>query len=196
MPQVGENLRMGIVLEWLKAEGDPVTRGEAVAIVESEKAAFEVLAEADGVLLKILCDAGQEADILSVIACLGSEGETIDLDALAALARGAKSGRDAQPVTPSPESHSKPAASTPGRSFLKLSSPTPAPADERPFASPSARRLARELLVDLRQVRGSGPAGRVVRRDILAAALEASGAAPAPKPLTLPAVDLGDRVVP
>ena len=122
MPQVGENLTSGVVLEWMKAEGESVARGEILAIVESEKAAFEVLAEADGVLLKILCDAGQEADILSVIACLGSEEETIDLDALAALVRGAKSGRDAQPVTPSPESHSKPAASTPSISRICLDS--------------------------------------------------------------------------
>ncbi|MEE3338735.1 MAG: biotin/lipoyl-containing protein, partial [Candidatus Latescibacterota bacterium] len=82
MPQVGENLTSGVVLEWMKAEGESVARGEILAIVESEKAAFEVAAETDGVLLKVLVAAGQEADVLSVIACIGEEGETIEMESL------------------------------------------------------------------------------------------------------------------
>ncbi len=61
MPQVGENLTTGVLLEWSIVEGDRVQRGDVLAVVESEKAAFEVTAEGSGVLLRIDCPAGQQA---------------------------------------------------------------------------------------------------------------------------------------
>ena len=194
MPQVGENLTSGVVLEWMKAEGESVARGEILAIVESEKAAFEVAAETDGVLLKVLVAAGQEADVLSVIACIGEEGETIEMESL-------------RPTTTTTTTASAPAQKTRSRSAGTQTRPPEAvrpgltvsgatTLSDRPFASPSARRLARELLVELSGIRGSGPAGRVIRRDILAAALHASGGAPAIEPAATPVPEPGDRLQP
>jgi pyruvate dehydrogenase E2 component (dihydrolipoamide acetyltransferase) len=211
MPQVGENLTSGVVVEWLKNEGDVVARREVLAIVESEKAAFEVIASAGGTLLKILRPAGQQVDVLTTIACIGEAGEIIDLDALAA--EGPKSGSQtstldaASTATPTTSSSSVTSSSS-GRPTLLTPSGRPTVGTTetvpghtlrgRPFASPSARRLARELLVDLRGVDGSGPAGRVIRRDILAAALRACGGSPRPESVVAlpePVVGPGDRLV-
>ncbi len=208
MPQVGENLATGVVVEWMKAENDAVVRGEVLATVESEKAAFEVVAPADGTLLKIIGHAGDEVEVLSIIACIGEPGESLDIAALQ------------QPQTLSPPPSSSSPSSTPVSSSPRLASPSPGPSSgtrsaspisvpqpsDEPalgtgrtyFASPSARRLARELLVDLTQVGGSGPAGRVIRRDILAAALRACGGSvtPASEARTEPTIEPGDRPEP
>ena len=78
MPQVGENLTTGVVLEWCKAEGEAVSRGDVIAVVESEKAAFEVTAEEDGVLLRQDVAAGDQARVLEPIAWIGAPGEDPD----------------------------------------------------------------------------------------------------------------------
>ena len=77
MPQVGQDIPAGTVAEWLKQENDPVKQGEVIALVESEKAVFEIEAEADGVLLRILHDAGDEVPILEPIGYLGEPGEVL-----------------------------------------------------------------------------------------------------------------------
>ena len=152
MPQVGENLTLGVVLEWLKDVGDPVARGDVIAIVESEKAAFEVTAERAGVLLRIDCPAGREAQVLKPIAWIGEPGEVVP----AAL--------EDPPETTAPLQNEPIAAWHPRSVDLRGMSTAAT------FTSPSARRLARQLLVDLAAVWGSGPSGRIVRRDALAAA--------------------------
>ena len=194
MPQVGENLTTGVVLEWCKAEGESVSRGEVLATVESEKAAFEVTAEEDGVLLRQDVAAGEEARVLEPIAWIGEPGEDPD-------EAGSASG--SRP----PESRSEPAATTRATSAPAPTSRAVTSLDPKPGgrtavpapagapASPSARRLARQLLVDLSSVRGTGPGGRVVRRDVLTAALNDSGG-PA-QPAAVPAVvEQGDRPAP
>lgn len=180
MPQVGENLTVGTLLEWCRAEGDPVARGDVVAIVESEKATFEVTAESAGVLLRIDCPAGREAQVLKPIAWIGEPGEAVPADPETGPETPTTAGAQNQPV----------AAWRPGRVDLPLSAPG------RTGSSPSARRLARQLLVDLARVPGSGPGGRVVRRDVLAAALADSGGTPAAAASIEPVVEAGDRVEP
>lgn len=191
MPQVGENLTTGVVLEWSAAEGAKVERGDVLAVVESEKAAFEVTADAAGVLLRIDCPAGQEADVLGTIAWIGETGEEppapVDTGSGAPAVVAAPAGASA----PAPVARARPAAAV-ERPDRVPSRPTP----QRIFASPSARRLARQLLVDLHGVRGSGPAGRIVRRDVLAAALADAGGSPAAVSSIEPVVDGGDRVEP
>ena len=94
MPQVGENLTTGVLLEWCKAEGEPLSRGDVIAVVESEKAAFEVVAEEDGVLLRQDVAAGEPARVLEPIAWIGEPGEDPDAAPAAAGAavRGGRSG--------------------------------------------------------------------------------------------------------
>lgn len=215
MPQVGENLATGVVLEWCKAKGDPVARGDVLAVVESEKAAFEVVAEEDGVLLGVACAAGAEAEVLQPIAWIGQPGETVPEGGgpTRLVASEAPAGDRSAAEAPSARSRPRPLDATSAGGTAPAMPPVrprpsrapsvasgraaaaAAPAAHRPFASPSARRLARQLLVDLSGVRGSGPAGRVVRRDVLAAALDACGAAPAPLAIA-PVVEGGDRVEP
>ena len=234
MPQVGENLTTGVVLEWCKAEGEAVSRGDVIALVESEKAAFEVVAEEDGVLLRQEVEAGGQARVLEPIAWIGEPGEDPDeADSAPARPEGGETAKPAEVTGPSPSAPAPiPAGATPPPSSAESSpapreSPTesavtardtalpraPAPAvtglglDPGPRggaavpapagapASPSARRLARQLLVDLASVRGSGPGGRVVRRDVLTAALNDSGGGAAPA--AVPAVvEQGDRLEP
>ena len=252
MPQVGENLTTGVVLEWCKAEGEAVSRGDVIATVESEKAAFEVVAEEDGVLLRQDVAAGEEARVLEPIAWIGEPGEDPDEAGSAPVppperetAAGPADTRPS-PSAPRPMAAEEPAPAAapiprrrrqdprPGRHRRGLRRPrglrSPARSRQQPLApprrprpgartrgdgpgpgapgrqaaipapagapaSPSARRLARQLLVDLSSVRGTGPGGRVVRRDVLTAALNESGGPAAPA--AIPAVvEQGDRPAP
>jgi dihydrolipoamide dehydrogenase len=79
MPQVGHDIPAGVVTEWMKAENDPVKAGEIIVYVESEKAVFSVEAEASGVLLKIVHQAGDEVPILTPIGYIGEPGESVEL---------------------------------------------------------------------------------------------------------------------
>ena len=75
MPQVGQDIQSGTIVEWVKKEGENVKQGEIVVVVESEKAVFEVEADATGVLLKILHGEGEEVEILKPIGYIGEPGE-------------------------------------------------------------------------------------------------------------------------
>ena len=88
MPQVGENLKTGIVVEWFKREMDPVEKGEALLAVESEKAVFEVAAEESGVLLKILHGQGDEVEVLEPVAFIGRADEAPGLAAAEGVTAG------------------------------------------------------------------------------------------------------------
>ena len=77
MPQAGQDLETGKVTEWLKAEGDSVTKGESIVAIETEKISVEVEAPASGILLRIVVPAGAETTILSTIAIIGEAGEDI-----------------------------------------------------------------------------------------------------------------------
>ena len=156
MPQIGQDSPRGRIVRWLKKENDAVQRGEVILTVESEKAIFEVTAEQAGVVLKILYPEDAEVDILQPVAFLGESGEelgTVDL-------------------VPAPAGPS-------GEPDLKVASPaaTISPEGSLPLASPAVRRLARERGIDLRTVRGSGPAGRVTRDDVEAVGRTPAGAA-------------------
>jgi pyruvate dehydrogenase E2 component (dihydrolipoamide acetyltransferase) len=153
MPKLGFDMAEGLLQEWLKKVGDVVTEGETIGVLETDKASVEVPAFRSGVLLKILVEAGTSVPIGAPIAVIGSAGETVDLAALG-LAEAA-----AAPATPAIQE--------------AAAGPLPEPAAEtvsaeegRLFASPVAARMAAELGIDLRQVTGSGPGGRIIKRDI------------------------------
>jgi pyruvate dehydrogenase E2 component (dihydrolipoamide acetyltransferase) len=181
MPKLGFDMAEGLLQEWLKKVGDVVTEGETIGVVETDKASVEVPAFRSGVLLKILVEAGTSVPIGAPIAVIGSAGETVDLAALG-LAEAA-----AAPATPAIQE--------------AAAGPLPEPAAEtvsaeegRLFASPVAARMAAELGIDLRQVTGSGPGGRIIKRDIEAHLKEHEKApvkaAPAP-PMATPSFEPG-----
>lgn len=152
MPQVGQDIKTAKIVEWLKRENDPVEKGEVLATVESDKAAFDVEAYTSGVLLKILYPEGHDAEVLTPIAYIGQPGERVPETA------------ESSPATEKAE----PAASAPVTAT--------APPKGEVTASPSARRLARERGISLDNVVGTGPGGRITKEDVLAATAPAAEA--------------------
>jgi len=147
----------GRVVKWLKREGDRVAKGEPLFEVETEKATVEVEAPASGILGKILAGDGTVLPVGGLVAVLSEPGEAVPTVAVPA----------AMPTPPAPSPVIQPV----------LERGTPAVEGEEAKVSPAARRLARELGVDLLKVTGSGPDGRIVREDVLRVA-ESQKAAP------------------
>ena len=141
LPQWSMGMQDGQITRWLKAPGDPVADGEAIAEVESSKVASELLADRAGVFLRALVEVGEVVPVRTALCLIGAPGERID--ASAALARDAAS----TPIAPAPQ---RPAPSVGNATQV----------------TPRARKLAVEHGIDLTQVRGSGPDGRIVEADI------------------------------
>ena len=191
MPALSPTMTEGKLAQWLKAEGDVVAAGDVLAEIETDKATMEVEAVDEGVLAKIVVPGGTEGvAVNAVIAVLADEGEDaagVDVDALStmpspapiAAPSAAPSAAPASASEPTPASAPAPApvaAPTPAPIPLPTPAPTPAPAT-RVFASPLARRLAGDAGIDLTAVAGSGPRGRIVKKDVEAAI--AAGPVPA-----------------
>ena len=160
MPQLGYDMREGTVVRWIKQEGDPVAPNEVIAEIETDKAVVEFKPTTGGVLRRIVANEGQAIPVGNLIAVIAAPDETLPDDLAAPTA-------EPQPQTPPPTSTDTP---TPQPA-------TPAAAAGEVRASPIARRLAREHGVDLTAVTGTGPAGRIIEADILAAAEAATAAA-------------------
>ncbi len=187
MPALSPTMEKGNLAKWLKKEGDSVKSGDVIAEIETDKATMEVESIDEGIIAKILVPEGtQDVPVNQLIAVLASEGE--DVKATAAAAGGAK---PAAAAAPAPVAAAAPAAaptaSAPVAAPAAAAEPAPAPAvsgqGERIFASPLARRLAKEKGVDLAALSGSGPHGRIVARDLDGAQ---SGAKPAAAPAAAP----------
>jgi pyruvate dehydrogenase E2 component (dihydrolipoamide acetyltransferase) len=156
MPQVGQDIPSAVIIEWRKGEGDRVEKGEVVLVVESDKAVFEVEAEESGLLLKVLHGEGEEVDILQPVAYVGRPGE--------------------KPPT-EPDERGVPEAAQAGvdgdeellRDLVELE-PEPDEELRRARSSPAARRVARERGIEVAEIEGTGPGGRVIKRDVVAAA--------------------------
>lgn len=197
MPALSPTMTEGKLAQWLKAEGDVVAAGDVLAEIETDKATMEVEAVDEGVLAKIVVPGGTEGvAVNAVIAVLADEGEDaagVDVDALSTLPSPAPSAAPASASEPTPASAPAPApvaAPTPAPIPLPTPAPTPAPAT-RVFASPLARRLAGDAGIDLTAVAGSGPRGRIVKKDVEAAI--AAGPVPA---AVAPAIATGPTPAP
>jgi pyruvate dehydrogenase E2 component (dihydrolipoamide acetyltransferase) len=174
MPALGMAQEKGTLLNWLKAEGDSVKKGEPLMEVETDKATVEVEAPASGILADVTAAAGDEIAVGKKIAVIVAPGETsaLDQDPLPLplpLPKGEGRGESRAAGSKSTPS-AKPAAQT-------------RPGSERILASPAARRTAKEKNVDLASLKGSGPEGSVVAEDALRA-----GGAPAASPAGPPRV--------
>jgi pyruvate dehydrogenase complex dihydrolipoamide acetyltransferase long form len=173
MPSLGHTMEKGKVIEWLKQEGETVSKGEPLLMVETDKVVTEVEAPADGVVLRILVKPDEERPIGATLALLGTPGEALsDVEMHQLL------GDDAAPAT-------APATAA----AVATAAPPIAPvrdAGERVKISPIARKLAEEFGIDPASVPGSGPGGRITKEDVLRIA-ETARAASAASPVT-PAV--------
>jgi pyruvate dehydrogenase E2 component (dihydrolipoamide acetyltransferase) len=176
MPALSPTMTEGTLARWLKNEGDAVKSGDAIAEIETDKATMEFEAADDGVLGKILVPGGTAGvKINQPIALLLEAGE----DASALTKAAAKPQAAAAPTAAAPAP--APVAAAP-------SAPTPAVAPgDRVFASPLARRIAKDAGLDLHGLKGSGPHGRIVKADVEDAIKQGARPAPAAAPAAAPA---------
>ncbi|MGZ4381747.1 MAG: dihydrolipoamide acetyltransferase family protein [Gaiellaceae bacterium] len=171
LPRLGQGMESGTIVKWLKAEGEPVEKGEPLYELDTDKVTQEVEAEADGVLLAITVREG-EVPVGRTIAVIGAPGETFEVTAPAAPAPAAVA------AAPAPVDAAAPAAPTANGDRVK--------------ASPLARRIARERGIELLGLVGTGPDGRIVAEDV-----ERAAAGTTPAPVARPAAPVeGVEVVP
>jgi len=158
MPKMGDAMTEGKVLRWMKAAGDPVQSGEAIAEIETDKVNVELPAEEAGVLAEILVAEGATAAVGAPIAVIKPTG--------AGPVSAGSAAQAAAPVAPpAREAGPAPAGETAARAPAKQV-PARVPPEERFKASPLARRLARERGIDLAAVQGTGPEGRITKEDV------------------------------
>ena len=162
MPQMGYDMEEGTVVRWLKEEGSTVVRNEPVAEIETDKAVVEFESEAEGVLLRIVASEGSIVPVGETIALVGLEGEEADNVPSAGSTESTDSDTAKQEeLTSESERHE---VQEPIRNITQASSEgTPT---TRILATPVARRIADELGIDLKQVAGSGPGGRITKKDV------------------------------
>src|SRR6478735_5424803 len=185
LPEIATGTNEAVLSSWSVAENASVSAHDVVAVVETAKAVVDVEAETDGVLLRLLVQPGAEVETGAPIALVASPGETVtDVDA--ALAElGVTAGAPATAPSEEPGALEVPEASTtPEPSPVEeVPAPVAAPSnghgDGRVFASPLARRLAREAGLSVEDIPGSGPHGRIVRRDVERARQSKPAAPPA-----------------
>jgi pyruvate dehydrogenase E2 component (dihydrolipoamide acetyltransferase) len=159
LPRLGQGMESGTIVKWLKSEGEQVQKGEALYELDTDKVTQEVEAEASGVLLKIAIPEG-EVDVGRTIGFIGDKGEEL---------AESPDGDSAKENAPAVEQKDDvPAATTNGSSQGRdVEAPVePAAPGGRIKASPLARRIARERGIDLSQVHGTGPDGRIVAEDV------------------------------
>ena len=163
MPQLGLTMEEGTVSQWIKHEGDTVKAGDVILEITTDKLTNEVASEHDGVLLKIVAQEGEDVPVKGLLAYIGQPGEAVG-GASAPAAAAPAAAAEAAPAA-------APAAAAPA--------PVAAVGGARIRISPLARKTAAKLGVDYTGIAGTGPSGRIVLKDILAAS-EAQKNAPAP----------------
>lgn len=174
MEALSPTMEEGQLVQWLKSEGDEISSGDILAEIETDKATMELVARGDGILRKIFLNAGGTAAVGAVIAVIAQEDE--DISGVEGV-----TGVTVTPPTPPSDTQVQtpplpPAEGAPTVETLVAADAEVPSMSGRVKASPLARRLADEMGVDLTSVQGSGPGGRVVKRDIEAAKASGDGA--------------------
>ena len=157
------------LVEWKKNEGDAVAAGDVLAEVETDKAVMELVARSAGTLIKRVVDVGTTLPVGGIVAWLGEKGEAVPAGGGQASGPGPQASA---PVTAKPAAMATPVPAAP-----VASGPTPVASSDRVKASPLAKKIAKEKGLDLGRVQGSGPAGRVVLRDLDGASAQGAQAA-------------------
>jgi pyruvate dehydrogenase E2 component (dihydrolipoamide acetyltransferase) len=187
MPALSPTMEEGNLAKWLVKEGDKVGPGDVIAEIETDKATMEVEAVDEGTVAKIVVPAGTEGvKVNALIAILAADGEDVGAaaqgggDAAPAKAE-AKEEKKAEQAAEAPKADapkSEPAKAEAPKPEAAVAAPADAKSGERPFSSPLARRIAKDAGIDLAAVTGSGPHGRVIKKDV-EAAIAGGGAKPA-----------------
>ena len=173
MPALSPTMKEGKITRWLKKEGDKVSSGEAIAECETDKSNLEIEAFEDGFIIQISIKEGDSAPVGAPIGFIGEKGEKPP----AASPSPVKEIKPSIPVPPAaaPAAPSA-AASKPPAQGVPIRKEEPAAVDGRLLASPLARKVAEEKGLDLHSLQGSGPQGRIVKRDVEAAGSQGSDA--------------------
>jgi pyruvate dehydrogenase E2 component (dihydrolipoamide acetyltransferase) len=203
MEALSPTMEEGRLVEWKKNEGDKVAQGDVLAEVETDKAVMDLVARADGTLLKQVLGAGQTVPVGDLVGVIGDAGEDVSAivgggdkaDEAGKAGAAAKADQTTQPTAGTTDRDVSMPPAAPAGAATESAGRAPAAAAQtaqtastatdggRIKASPLARKLAADRGLDLGAIQGSGPAGRVVQRDV-----EAAGSAPAQAPAGAPAV--------
>lgn len=185
MPKLSDTMTEGTLVKWLKQEGDTVEVGDVIAEIETDKATMEMEAFDEGTLHKLLVNEGDKVEVGARVAILLEEGEEApsDADLESVPSKAAKPQQAGQPEEKAPEAAAPAAASASGDGG-------------RIKASPLAKKVAAEKGVDLSQISGTGPGGRIVEKDVLAAASGAGVKAAAPAKKAAPAAPVPSTPLP
>ncbi len=195
MPALSPTMETGTLAKWTVEVGDTVRSGDVIAEIETDKATMEVEAVDDGVMASILVEAGAEGVAVGTpIGRLAEDGEAID-DVAAAPSSAPVAAVTVEPSVPQEATPQQPAPQkpTPQEPTPQKMASAPAKVD-RIFASPLARRIAAERGVDLAALRGSGPYGRILRRDVEAADMPVSPPAAMATAAASPAIQGDSRI--
>ena len=201
MPRLSDTMESGTIIKWNVSPGDEVSSGDVVADVETDKATMELAVYDDGTIASIVVPEGQAVDVGTVIAVMAEEGEDVDSvgssggaasggasasssasggSATSSTSGGSSSGSGT--AVASPPSGGGGGVASPGSSNGAAASGSAGGGQGRMRISPVARRLAEEHSVDLGAIRGSGPHGRIIKRDVLAAIDGGTTASASPEP--------------
>ncbi|MFN2136591.1 MAG: dihydrolipoamide acetyltransferase family protein [Candidatus Promineifilaceae bacterium] len=186
MPKLGFDMREGVLNQWLKAVGEPVTRGEVIAEIESDKATLDLESQVEGTLLEILEEPGAIVPIGANLAIVGKEGE--DYSDLLSDQSAAAAAEEPSPEAAGGEEDVTKTTAVPASNGAAQATTGEFPAGVK--ATPVARRIAADKNIDLSQVSASGPGGRIRKADV-----EAYLANP-PKAATRPAVAAAEFAIP
>jgi len=172
MPKLGFDMAEGILINWTVEVGQAIKKGDVIAEIETDKATIEIETTVEGTVLKLLAEPGDVIAVGSPIGYIGQPGESVPDDGAPAA------------TAPAAEPEAAPAAEAPAQAPTPAPGPAPGDGDGFVKASPIARRLAAEKRIDLSKVAGSGPGGRIVKRDVENFPVEEAPAAPvAPAPV-------------
>ena len=172
MPQLGLTMETGTILQWLKAEGDRVEKGQPVVLIQTDKVEYEVEAPAAGTVLKIAAKEGAELPVGSLMGGIGQPGEDLaGLPGTAPAVAATPAAAEPRAASPAPPAVSQPAAAA-AQGPASMRTP-----GERVKISPVAKKLAQDHGIDINALTGTGPEGRIVREDV-----ERAVAAKSPEP--------------
>ena len=173
MPKLGFDMAEGLLVRWVKQVGEPINKGDVLAEIETDKATVEVESSVSGVVLQLIAEQGTMVPVNAPIAVVGEAGEKVESKTVDSGSKAA-----APAATPAPQS-----APAPAPVAQAASAPSAGPVK----ASPLAKKIARDQKVDLSRIQGTGPGGRIVRRDIEAALAGDAQPSTASRPAVQPA---------
>ncbi len=192
MPKLGFDMAEGTLVRWVKQIGENINKGDVLAEIETDKATVEVESSASGVVLQQIVDEGSVVPVNAPIAIVGEAGEKVDAPAAAAAPQKQEKAEAAPAAPPSGTMQSAPAAESAPQ--------TSASADGGHVkASPLAKKIAKDNNIDLANVQGTGPGGRVVRKDVeaaLSSGVPSAAGHPMPQPTYQVTVTQEDQIVP